>query len=539
MSKRSIESTDRQCGEALLRARAEIWEAAARGDATLILHTALCHALALTRSSTALLTLPASAAGPLRPAAEALVDGDGRVCCSVLQDAENAPAGEATDALARCRRQSLGAAELGAPVGLPAADGDETQPRTLAVPLLRTRAVAGVLAVADKPTRYLGAEAELLRGLAAMAADGLDALRVIGTEYRMRHADGGWRWLLDRWRVYARDEAGAQLRVAGVHLDITERKQAEERLAALNRSLEVEVAARTAEVQRQAEQLRALASRLTRTEQHERRRLATILHDHIQQLIVAPQIQVSRMSRAEDPTRLRGAAEEAGRSLAEALTASRSLAVELSPPVLHEHGLIGGLNWLVNRMREQHGLAVRLRADTTAEPADDDWHVLLFECVRELLLNVVKHAGVEHAEVTLTRSDTDALRLSVADAGAGFDPAALATVRPEAMSFGLFSIQQRLTHMGARMELQSAPDRGTRVDLAVPAAKHAKAAAAPVAVTAAAGPAAIEVRRRPRSWGVLIVDDHHIMREADAAAYVTKGGPPEDLIGAIRRHGRG
>jgi len=437
------------------------------------------------------------------------------------------------------------------------------------------------------------------------------------TEYRVRHAAGGWRWLLDRWRVYARDAEGKHLRVTGVHLDMTDRKVAEEALAELNRTLEQRVADRTAEVHRQAQQLRGLTIRLTRTEQHERKRLATILHDHIQQLIVAAQIQVNRMTRAGDSAGVHASAQSVAAVLQDALEASRSLTVELSPPVLYESGLIGGLNWLGARMREKHGLRVRLCAIPAAEPADEEVRFLLFECARELILNVVKHAGCDRAELTLARPAPGEIRLSVADNGKGFDPDGLNRQRPQEMSFGLFSIQERMAHLGGCMELASAPEQGTCVTLVVPVFDGP--ALPPSAETPARGLGSrvLQVRRRPKRCRVLIVDDHHIVREglagllqiepdidvvgeapdgeramalvaelapdvivmdinlgpgidgiettrrvldidpgikviglsmhidqdvadsmldAGAAAYLSKGGPPEDLIKAIRRH---
>lgn len=693
-----LDNTAQQRAQALLRARAEISEAVAAGDRDALLRSTLREALALTRSTTARLTW-GGAVGEQQAAARATLVPDGGVRIAVGDDDAAGGDGASHDALARCRRQSALAARSGTPVG--PATGDHA----LAVPLPREIAGIAVLAVADKDAVYLADEAELLRELVSMAADGLEGLRsrealrksetdlraaqtrlgvaleaarlglyevdlVTGeaevddrylsqlglsrahaitverwtdlihphdreplrvaaadviagrvtelhTEYRMRHADGGWRWIMDRWRVYARDELGTMLRAAGVHLDITAHKQAEERLAELNRTLEVRVAEQTAELRKQAEQLRALANQLTRSEQRERKRLATILHDHIQQLIVAAKIQVGRMTRSADLHRLHAAAEGAEKVLQEALDASRSLTVELSPPVLHESGLSGGLKWLAARMREQHGLTVRLWADTAAEPADEEVSVLLFECARELLLNVAKHAGVEQAEVTLTKRNGTELRLSVADAGAGFEPEGLKAVSPEDMSFGLFSIQQRLAHVGGRMDLDSAPGRGTQVSLVVPVENGAAAAEGAAGAPAAPSPAAITTRRRQRLRRVLIVDDHQIVRDglagllqvepdidvvgeaadgeqamslaaelgpdviimdinlgagmdgiettrrvlatapeiiviglsmhvdrdvadamlaAGAAAYLSKGGPPEDLIGAIRAH---
>jgi signal transduction histidine kinase len=80
------------------------------------------------------------------------------------------------------------------------------------------------------------------------------------------------------------------------------------------------------------------------------------------------------------------------------LNASRSLAIDLSPPILHEIGLIAALKWLTDRMKEQHHFTVNLHTDAGAEPRAEELRFLLFDCARELLLNAVKHSGAKGAD---------------------------------------------------------------------------------------------------------------------------------------------
>lgn len=317
-----------------------------------------------------------------------------------------------------------------------------------------------------------------------------------------------WDWTL----IPVKDAAGRVTALILSLFETTKRKRAEEALRDLNITLEHRVAERTAEVRQQAAQLRALASRLSQAEQVERKRLAKVLHDHIQQLIVAAKMQLEWAVRDDNLERLRATAQGVYAILDEAQQAARSLTVELSPPVLHETGLIGGLNWLVSRMRERDQFAVRLRADSRAEPPAEETRFLLFECVRELLLNAVKHAGVREADVTLMRPGDGEIEVIVSDAGEGFDPDVVRKRRPDEVSFGLFSIQERLVHLGGRMDIESAPGRGTQVTLVVPVVEDEDAAAAPVE-EAAADVAAVNIRRKPETCRVLVVDDHQIMRE--------------------------
>jgi PAS domain S-box-containing protein len=132
---------------------------------------------------------------------------------------------------------------------------------------------------------------------------------------------------------------------------------------------------------------------------------------------------------------------------------------------IHETDLVTGEGWADDTYVSHIGLS---RDDGEFQLADDDARFLLFACARELLLNVAKHAGVGAAERCLTRPAAREIRLIVSDAGNGFDPEALQRLRPDEMRFGLFSIRERLAHIGGRMELQSAPTRGTRVTLVVP-----------------------------------------------------------------------
>jgi CheY-like chemotaxis protein len=223
-------------------------------------------------------------------------------------------------------------------------------------------------------------------------------------------------------------------------------------------------------------------------------------------------MQLEWVKRDPDRERVLAAAQGADGILREALDASRSLTIDLSPPVLHESGLVGALSWLAARMQEKHQLKVHLLLDSQAEPASEAIRFLLFECARELLFNVAKHAGVPEAHVTLSLTKGDKLTLIISDEGRGFDPALLENRRPGELTFGLFSIQERLAHIGGRMLIETSPEKGTLVTLTAPIGTAETALGDP-AQTSGAGDSKIRVRRKANLCRILIVDDHKIMRQ--------------------------
>lgn len=252
-----------------------------------------------------------------------------------------------------------------------------------------------------------------------------------------------------------------------------ERKQAEQQLKALNETLEQRVAERTATANRRATQLQALASELTRTEHRERRRLAQILHDHLQQLLYAARLHLDTLRRpGPDGALPRETIDRIDAFLEECIVESRSLTVQLCPPALYEAGLAAALEWLGRHTEQTSGLNVEVEADSQAEPESEELRVLLFEAARELLFNVVKHAETGRARLATTALPDGAVRLVVSDKGAGFAPVDPRLEKAASSGFGLFSIRERLELLGGRLHVDAAPGRGTRVTVSVPSSPN-------------------------------------------------------------------
>jgi signal transduction histidine kinase len=167
--------------------------------------------------------------------------------------------------------------------------------------------------------------------------------------------------------------------------------------------------------------------------------------------------------------------------LQEALAEARTLTRELSPPTRHPGDLRAALEWLSGWMGEKHLLTVRVHPPAMPLPVlREDLGVLLYQSVRELLLNTVKYAQVPAADVTLAQG-ADAVQLTVTDAGVGFDPTRLRVMGGTEGGFGLLSIRERLELLGGRLDIVSCPGQGSQFTLWVPPPGRAHGTRPPVA----------------------------------------------------------
>src|SRR5690606_9178058 len=213
---------------------------------------------------------------------------------------------------------------------------------------------------------------------------------------------------------------------AGVHLgwlwtfrDMTERLAVERKLRHLSQSLEERVEERTRALELQSERLRHLAAELASAEHRERKRLAAVLHDDLQQLLVAANMALGTVRRRLKEERDRVDLARVAEWVSQASTAARELAHELRPPALYEDGLPAALRWLASRMLERHRIRVTIRNHRPLPLLTDEINALLFDSTRELLFNVAKYAGVDRATISLW-DDGKRVFLAVEDKGVGF-----------------------------------------------------------------------------------------------------------------------
>ena len=239
-------------------------------------------------------------------------------------------------------------------------------------------------------------------------------------------------------------------------------------LANLNETLEQRVAKRTAEAVEQAQKLRLLSAELSLAEEAERRRIAEMLHEDLQQLLVAARMQLAALCRTQDAAQREPIAREIADLLERSFQLTRSLSVELAPPVLYEHGLAAALEWFAAETRKNYNIEVTVEADCSANPKAADVRIFLFRAVRELLLNSAKHAGGSAVHITMQHRRPGKVRIIVADDGPGFDPNSLDDKRTGSQTVGLLNIRERVSSFGGEFHINSGPKRGTRITLSLP-----------------------------------------------------------------------
>jgi signal transduction histidine kinase len=232
--------------------------------------------------------------------------------------------------------------------------------------------------------------------------------------------------------------------------DITERTKAQ-------RALEVYQA-----------ELRALSLRLTLAEERARRELAIALHDTVGQTLALAKIKLGAMGEMLTARGHRKALSEIRSMFEEVVLQIRTLSFELSPPILYELGLGPALEWLGESFAKQHGFEVRFQGTGEAFEIGESARVLFFQSARELLTNIAKHAEATRVDVSL-RTDDGRITMAIADNGKGMESEGSRNAAIKKSSIGLFSIRERMKHIGGSFEIQSSPGHGATMILTAPA----------------------------------------------------------------------
>lgn len=268
-------------------------------------------------------------------------------------------------------------------------------------------------------------------------------------DHRIVLPDGSDRIVHEKAEIL-RDEADKAVRMIGTVQDITERKRTEEK------------------IREYQDELRALSSELSLAEERERKRLAAALHDSVGQTLAISKLRLGELGQLLMTGESKKLLHELRDIFEKGIRQLRTLTFELSPPILYELGLEAALEWLGEQFEQQHGVKFHFESDDAPlKDMNQTARVLLFQSVRELLLNVGKHAKAQHVNVSISSNEGDVI-VVVEDDGVGFDDTSVREHSYDKNSFGLFSIRERMWHIAGTMQIESKSGSGTTVTLSAP-----------------------------------------------------------------------
>ncbi|MGB5275614.1 MAG: PAS domain S-box protein [Gammaproteobacteria bacterium] len=261
--------------------------------------------------------------------------------------------------------------------------------------------------------------------------------------------DGELVWV-NRTVSLLRDEAEQPQWLVSVIEDISERKRTEQAVLDYQR------------------RLKETAAELARTEERERRKIAAELHDNLGQSLAVLRMQLAAAKQQSSGRKVGAILDEVSDSLRDAIKDTRRIISELSSPLLDELGLTAAVSeWLGEKIEGRFGLQTRFSDDGEPKPLSEDSKTVLYSSVRELLMNVVKHAGAHRVSVKLQRINTS-IRIIVEDDGKGLADARAPAKKPAEAGFGLFIVEERMNAIGGSLELESLPGNGVRATLVAP-----------------------------------------------------------------------
>lgn len=267
------------------------------------------------------------------------------------------------------------------------------------------------------------------------------------------------------WQIsYLKDSGGKIIQKIASGLDVTDLKRAEKKVLESQQQL--------LEYQKMLREMAELA------EEEERRRIAEQLHDRIGQSLALASIKIGDLNRQASSKEIQRLLEELDANIQNILKNTRSLIFEISPPSLHQFGLVPALGTLAKRFMEDHQVKIIFEDDGQEKPLEDNIALLLFKAARELLVNAKKHAHARQIRI-YTRRNQDYFQFELRDDGVGFGhdpfslpPESLAAPKPGGGGFGLLNIKDRVEYYRGSFTLETSPGKGSRFLIEMPCKKQ-------------------------------------------------------------------
>jgi PAS domain S-box-containing protein len=295
---------------------------------------------------------------------------------------------------------------------------------------------------------------------------------VTGQMMRIERFDGTTAFVMNS-AVPIHDVDGKITGSAVVILDITERIEIEQALKQAKDELEDKVRERTAELillledlEKSRDDLRKLASELVLAEERERKKISVTLHDEVAQTLAAARMRIDLLRSKPGDDESRRAIDEAQQLLVQAIRETRALMTDVSNPVLYDMGLRVAVQSLTEEVTARKGISVSCSFDGRLTNLAQDLEVMIFQLVKELVQNIVKHSGARKASIRIVE-ERDDINVVVADDGLGFDVGNIGSVGVDG-GFGLFSIRERVKSYHGKIKIESEPGKGSEVTVMLP-----------------------------------------------------------------------
>ena len=270
--------------------------------------------------------------------------------------------------------------------------------------------------------------------------------------------------------------------LSGTLSNITQRHHKFSQLKSQKAQLEKGIASHLKTVREQAHQLQGLAIQVNEVEHRERQRIAMVLHDSLQQDLVGLRFQLASLDN-NLPSNAKPQMKVLSDSIDDCIQRVRTMSIDLNPSVLKESGFIAAIEWIRDSMSERFGLTVQLESTLSYERLESaEIEALAFQCVRELLFNVVKHAETKQVEIELNEMAAGDLFISVRDKGIGFELGGYFTGSENYRHFGLRNITSRIRAIGGTIDIVTKPGEGTSVNFTLPTVREKVSALATKAV---------------------------------------------------------